>query len=85
MLMKFDRYMYIHVYVNVSIYINKQFYMQKKNNVKNISYNLYACTIVIILVFYMLFSLCILWLAPLFLKILKHELKYISFYYYVVA
>lgn len=33
----------------------------------------------------MLFSLCILWLAPLFLKILKHELKYISFYYYVVA
>lgn len=48
--------MYIHVYVNVSIYINKQFYMQKKP-VKNISYNLYACTIVIILVFYVIFSL----------------------------
>lgn len=34
MLMKFDRYMYIHVYVNVSIYINKQFYMQKKKKRK---------------------------------------------------
>lgn len=34
MLMKFDRYMYIHVYVNVSIYINKQFYMQKKKQRK---------------------------------------------------